>query len=378
MLTYPSCTDLQQTFSIEDKSMKKSLIVLAVLGTFAGTASAQTALTIYGLVDAGIVRESGGPNGSTTKLTGGVQNGSRLGFKGAEDLGGGLAAKFVLESGFDTSSGQSGQGGRLFGRQAYVGLGGNWGNVTLGRQYTPHYLAIADIDPFGVGLAGNALNLIPTVQRTDNTIKYTTPTWSGFVGDLAYAFGEQAGNNSAARQYGVSVGYANGPLVVKLAHQRANGPAVAPDTLTGFPGGIAPGDRSRNTFLGGKWDFGVAAASLAYNTNKGGIVAPDTRDWLLGVSVPYGAGTFLASYIRSNDRTATDADAHQWALGYTHAVSKRTNFYASWARISNDRDLTYRVGNATDTGGPVPPGQTNPAGFATGDKAFNIGVRHLF
>jgi predicted porin len=348
-----------------------------------GTASAQqTALTIYGLVDAGIVRESGGINGSTTKLTSGVQNGSRLGFKGTEDLGGGLTAKFVLESGFNIDTGASGQGGqgqttgRLFGRQAYVGLGGNWGNVTLGRQYTPHYLAIADIDPFGVGLAGNALNLIPSILRTDNTIKYTTPTWSGFVADVSYTLGEQPGNNTAGRQYGAAIGYANGPLVVKLAHQRANGPAAGQADTSGFPAPIAAGDRSRNTFLGAKWDFGVAAASVAFNTNKGGTLPGttgtiDSRDWLLGVSVPYGTSTFLASYIRKNDRTANNTDANQWALGYTFAMSKRTNFYASWARISNDRDLTYRVGNATDTGFATAP-------TATGDKAFNVGVRHLF
>lgn len=365
--------------------MKKSLPVLAVLGTLAGSATAQTALSVYGLVDAGITRENGGPGGNVTRLTSGVQNGSRLGFKGTEDLGRGLQAKFVLEAGVNIDDGTSAQSisavpagaagftarsanNRLFGRQAYVGLGGNWGNVTLGRQYSPHYLALAEADPFGAGLAGNVANFIPTILRMDNTIKYTTPSWSGFTADLAYSFGEVPDDNTARRQYGVSVGYANGPLLVKAAYHRADGdiPDAAFPSLT--PGGVAgiPRDqRAKSWLLAGKWDFRVAAAHLAFNSTKAdGTLAEDMRDWLLGVSVPFGPGTVLASYMRKNDRSDFGADADQWALGYTHALSKRTNLYTSFSKINNDRDLTYTVGNATDRG--------------TGDKQFNVGIRHLF
>jgi predicted porin len=390
VLTYPSYADLHQTFSTKDKSMKKSLLALAVLGSFAGTASAQTSLSVYGLADAGLVRESGGPNNNgITKLTSGIQNGSRLGFKGTEDLGRGLSAKFVLEAGINIDDGTTGQStpavpagiprftprpsptNRLFGRQAYVGLSGNWGNVTLGRQYTPHYLALGDIDPFAVGLAGNAANFIPTILRMDNAIKYTTPTWSGFTADLAYALGEVQGNNSARLQYGLSVGYANGPLTAKVAYHRANGdlpeggfPSGPPNTA-GVVNGIPLGETSKNWLVGAKWDFGVAAASLAIDGNKGGgSLSSDTRDYLIGVSVPFGPATFLASFIKKNDRGDTGADAKQWALGLTYAVSKRTNFYTSYGHISNDRDLTYTAGNATERG--------------TGDKQFNVGVRHLF
>jgi predicted porin len=365
--------------------MKKSLLVLAVVSTFAGAASAQTSLSVYGLVDAGLVRENGGPAGDVTKLTSGVQNGSRLGFKGTEDLGRGLAAKFVLEAGINIDDGTSGQGitsvpggtrgfrdraasNRLFGRQAYVGLGGNWGNVTVGRQYTPHYLALAETDPFGAGLAGNAANFIPTILRMDNTIKYTSPTWSGFTADVAYGFGEVPDENTQRRQYGLSVGYANGPLIVKAAYHHANGDIAEAAFPSGTPGvvaGIPLGETSKSWLLAGKWDFGVAAAHLAFNSTKAQrTLAEDTRDWLLGVSVPFGPGTFLASYIRKNDRSNFNADANQWALGYTHSLSKRTNLYASFARINNDRDLTYTVGNATERG--------------TGDKAFNVGIRHIF
>jgi predicted porin len=340
--------------------MKKSLLALAVLSTLAGIASAQTSVTIYGIVDAGIVNERGGPQGSVTKLGSGIQSGSRLGFRGKEDLGGGLAANFVLESGIRVDTGQSDQPSRFvngqpessgptFGRQAYVGLSGRWGAVTLGRQYTPHYLAIIDVDPFQAGLAGDAANFMSTTLRMNNTIKYTTPTWSGFLGELAYGFGEVPGNNTANRQVGAAVGYTNGPLLVKLAYNGLDDPL-----------GV---DRMKNTLLMGKWDFGRAAASLGVNVTKGlGII--DTRDYIVGVSAPFGASTFLASYIRKNDRSALDRSANQWALGYTYAMSKRTNLYTSYGHITNHNGATYTVGNATDPG--------------TGNKAFNVGIRHAF
>lgn len=330
--------------------MKKSLLALAVLSTFAGIASAQTSLSVYGLVDAGIVSERGGPAGSVTKLTSGVQSGTRLGFRGTEDLGGGLAAKFVLETGIAADTGGFNQGGTAFGRQAYVGLASNWGAVTLGRQYTPHYLALVDVDPFGAGLAGDATNLMSTTLRMNNTIKYTSPTYGGVIAELAYGFGEVPGDNSASRQIGAAIGYTNGPLLVKLAHHRAENPTAT--------------DRSRNTLLVGKWDFRVATASLGFGTTEG-LGTIDSREWIIGASAPLGPNTFLVSYIRNDDRSGTtNNDADQWALGYTYAISKRTNFYASFARIKNDNAADFTVGNASEDG--------------SGDKAFNLGVRHTF
>lgn len=335
--------------------MKRLLVAIALPVVFAASASAQTSVSIYGLVDAGVVSERGGAAGNVTKLTSGVQSGSRLGFKGTEDLGGGLTAKFVLESGFKIDDGTMGQAsatapnGLLFGRQAYVGLGSSWGSITLGRQYTPHYLALTQVDPFGAGLAGDAANFIPSELRMNNTIKYTTPEWSGFDGELAYGFGEVPGDTKANRQIGAAVGYANGPVVVKLAHQSI-------ENATGT-------DRNRNTLLAGKWDFGMAAASLGVDFNKDGA-AIDSRDYLVGVSVPFGASTFLASYIHKNDRSAFNRDANQWALGYTYSMSKRTNLYTSYGRVNNKNGATYTVGNATEPG--------------TGDKTFNIGIRHSF
>lgn len=329
--------------------MNQPLAVLVALGVLSGPAAAQTSLTIYGIVDAGVVYERGGAAGSVTKLTSGVQSGSRLGFKAVEELGGGLSARFALESGFGIDDGRMGQGGLLFGRQAYVGLGGRWGELSFGRQYTPHYLALDEVDPFGIGLAGSSTNLMANIPRMDNTVKLTTPAWSGLTGELAYGLGERAGDTSANRQIGASVGYVRGPLVLKLAHHRTE------DAFSI--------DHARNTLLAGKYDFGRATASLGVGLNRG-TGTTDNRDYMLGVTVPVGAGAVLASFIRKDDRTFANSDADQWALGYTHSLSRRTNLYTSFARINNDPGAGFTVGNATEGG--------------SGDKAFNIGIRHKF
>ncbi|MDB5761185.1 MAG: hypothetical protein JWQ21_180 [Herminiimonas sp.] len=351
--------------------MKKSLLVLAVLGTFASAASAQSAITVYGIADAGLVSERGGSAGSVSKLTSGIQSGSRLGFRGREDLGGGLAAIFTLETGLAIDTGGFNQGGLAFGRQSFVGLSSGFGTVTLGRQYTPFYLVLNDVaDPFGVGLAGASTNLIPsTGTRMNNTIKYATPNFAGFNGEIAYGFGEVAGSTSAGRAAGASVGYSNGPLNVRLGYHNLRNTT---DTAS-----------ARNTLLAANYNFNVAKAYLAYGDNKGpgsspypigatstpyGVAAgpgsDDSRDLLVGVTVPFGQSTLLASYIRKDDRSALNNDAHQWAIGYTYALSKRTNLYTSYARIKNDNTAAYTVGSAIEAG--------------SGDKAFNIGVRHVF
>lgn len=329
--------------------MKKSLLALAVIGSFAGSASAQTNVSIYGVVDAGIVLEKGGAAGSVSKLTSGVASASRIGFRGTEDLGGGLSANFVLENGFNEDTGAL-TGGLLFGRQAYVGLKGEFGATNFGRQYTPHYLVSAAADPFGNGMAGRFTNLMANSGvRMDNTVKYTSPTVGGFSGELAYGFGEVAGNTSASRAIGASLNYGAGPLKVGLGYHRLNNAAAT--------------DNARNTVIGGTYDFGVAKAHLAYGKNKGtGTV--DNNDLLVGATVPFGPHKLLASFIRKDDDSALNRDANQWALGYTYALSKRTDFYTAYARINNKRGATFTVGNNTEAG--------------SGNKAFNLGVRHTF
>lgn len=334
--------------------MRKSLSALVVLGAFTSVASAQTNVTVYGIVDAGFVREFGdGPE--RTKLTSGIKNGSRLGFKGTEDLGGGLSANFLLENGFQVDNGTLGQSdpaaniNRLFGRQAYVGLSSKTlGAINLGRQYAPIFTSLDSIDPFGTGLAGTSTNLMDTVVRVDNSVKYSTPLMGGLSADVLYGFGETAGDSSASRTLGASVNFSNGPIAATLAHSNVDVPAAA--------------EKNKLTLIGGSFDFGMAKAYAAFQREKG--AASDARDYLLGVSAPIGSGTILASYIRKDDRTALEQDADQIAVGYVHNLSKRTNVYTSFARISNDNGAANTVGSAIESG------ETS--------KAFNVGVQHKF
>src|SRR5471032_275056 len=217
--------------------MKKSLITIAVLGAMSSAALAQSNVTIYGLLDAGVVSERGGAAGSVTKLTGGVASASRLGFKGNEDLGGGLSALFVLEEGVLIDTGAQDSTGQAFNRQSYVGLSSKTaGTITLGRQYTMLYNAIQQVgDPFGAGYAGTAKNLFPVAGaeiRANNAVVYSTPNINGFSGDAMYSLGEQNGNNTAGRQFGLGLNYANGPLNTRLIYNNKNSDTSANNNVT--------------------------------------------------------------------------------------------------------------------------------------------------
>ncbi|GAB3542767.1 porin [Noviherbaspirillum agri] len=355
--------------------MKKSLLALAVLGAFAGTASAQTAVTIYGVVDAGYRFEKNtlGTDGEKLhRLQSGQQSGSRLGFKGTEDLGGGLQGIFTLENGFSIDDGRLGQGSRLFGRQAWVGLNGGFGSVKLGRQQTPLYYALNAVDPFGINLAGNAQNFfayglyaLDPLSRTDNTINYTTPNLGGFTGTVSYGFGEVAGDTTARRQTAAGLAYVNGPLNVQVAYHKANDADLtsATDTAIGAVRGVFGATPDvRTAFVGATFDFGVAKAHAAYADSKAETTAEiDNRNLMLGVSAPIGPGTVMASYNRNDLRDIDEGATDHYAIGYSHAVSKRTNLYTSFGYTKNDDGVAlnaYRAGESS--------------------RLFNVGVRHTF
>ncbi|GGC82757.1 porin [Undibacterium terreum] len=339
--------------------MKKSLLAVALLGAFSGAAFAQSSVTVYGLIDAGISRDdNGAPAGAKLGQDSGLQNGSRLGFKGTEDLGGGLKANFVLESGIKEDTGTYDQGGLSFGRQAYVGLSGDFGSVNLGRQKSITYTISETVDPFSLGLAGNIDRLFKTGSRRDNAVTYTTTNLSGFTGSAQYAFGEVAGNNTANRTLGVSGTYAAGPVYAAIAYEKVND---ANGNL-----GLASASAGKKLFVGGTYDFGVAKAHAAYENLKGStsltnLTETEQRIWMIGASVPFGASSFLVDYTRVKDENLANANAKQYALGYLYALSKRTNLYTSYSRTTNDANVAYNAGVKGGT-----------------DSLFSAGIRHLF
>lgn len=348
---------------------------MAALAALAGPAAAQSNVTIYGVVDMALVRESGGV-ANVTRLTSGVEAGSRIGFKGREELGGGMAAVFLLENGFQSDTGALGQGGLIFGRQAYAGLQTNAGTVTFGRQYTPQYLAVASVDPFNSGTAGDTKNLMTatgnSASRMDNSVKYSSPVLSGFNAELVVGAGEVAGDSGAGRQLGGSLGYVGGPWALRLAyHHRDNDTATLRNTSS-----------ARNTVATAIYDAGLFKAHFAYGVDQGlnsalarnlnnpfgAALAPvpstDSNVVLVGLTVPQGAGTWLASYIRKNDKTEFNQDAQQLAAGYRYWLSKRTDLYGVYAWIRNRNGAGYTVGSAIEGG--------------SGNRAVNLGVRHSF
>lgn len=358
--------------------MKKSLISIAILGALSNVAMAQSNVTIYGIVDAGLTAERGGAAGNVSKVTSGAASASRIGFKGTEDLGGGLNAIFKLEAGVKVDDGAlDNTNNKLFNREAYVGLSSKEaGTLTIGRQYTPYYETLRDVaDPFAMGYAGTAKNLFPVagnMTRADNGVVYKTPSLAGFSAAVSYTLGEVADDSAAQRQLGASVGYTNGPLNVALAYNNRNN-----DTAT-----VKTNSIGHNSLVAVNYDFKVAKAFFAYGQDKGQNSAPlantsnpfgytvapvgsqDSTDALIGLTAPIGNGTVMASYIRKNDKEFANHDADQWGIGYSYALSKRTSTYVAFAKIKNKNGASYTVGNNTEVG--------------SGDKAFNIGVKHSF
>ena len=344
--------------------MKKSKLLTALLLSGLASASmAQSNVTLYGIIDLSLSRENNS-SGIATRMESGVLNGSRFGLRGSEDLGGGLSARFQLEGGINADDGSSAQGGRLFGRTAWVGFEGGFGQVRIGRQYTPIYLSLLTIDPFGGALKGDMASrnwFNNGGARVDNTVVYYSPTVSGFSGSALYGFGEVPGNSSASRTVGLSLGYSSGPVALSAAYNRRSNTAGT--------------DNERAGFIGGAYDFGPVKVHAAYDDVRGSnslaLVPVRIRDQMLGVSAPVGPGRLMASYIRKNDRLNADSDAHQWAIGYQYDLSKRTALYASYANAKNQTNsrinTRYNV-NFTDNGGIA----------GTPDKVYDIGIRHSF
>jgi predicted porin len=341
----------------EEYSMKKSLLAIALTGGMAASASAQTNVTIYGIVDVGINHVNDG-NTSTTSMDTGILSGSRFGLRGTEDLGGGMSASFELENGFSTDNGTLRQGGRLWGRHSWVGLNGDLGSVRLGRQDNPIHRALDSVDPFGTGLTGNIENVFNSYDsRSDNIISYLTPNVGGFFGQVSYGLGEVPGSTSAGRLLAGLAGYRQGPVNVQLAYHSQN------IVTSGADAG-----NDKTTMLGAVYNFGVVKLHAAYAQNRGdrlGVATTDSRDTMIGLTVPAGAGNILAGWVRKDSRLGTRPTSDLLALGYTYSLSRRTTLYTSYGRNRND-----------DGGTLGPDGSTIAPGASA--SSFDLGIQHRF
>jgi len=382
--------------------MKKSLVALAVLAA-AGAASAQSSVTLFGIVDASIGHISGSNGGqSRTYLGNSGLNSSRLGFRGVEDLGGGLAASFWLEGALnndDGTAGQLGTGGFDFRRRSTVSLSGNFGEVRLGRDLTPTHHNDDVFSPFGtVGVGANIVfaalnnaqgfNANPNQVRASNSIGYFLPSnLGGFYGQAMYGLAENTSGATGAAalagrsgQYaGGRVGYANGPVDVALAYGESKGATNAASLAFTNP-------EVRTLNLGASYDFGVVKlfgelSDVRFEQSYTTVAAREDkqRGYLLGAQAPIGAGIVKIAYSavkRDQEAFANDPKAAKLALGYVHNLSKRTALYTTVARVTSKNGYAFGL-NPAGSGATI-------LGVPTGGDAKNsvtgyeFGVRHAF
>jgi len=341
--------------------MSKKLVAAAAMAA-AGCAAAQSSVTLFGVLDVGVAHVTGTHSSRTGLSTGGA-NISRFGFRGTEDLGGGLAASFWLEAGLDVDTGAGKTAGSIaFNRRATVSLSSQrLGELRLGRDDAATFLNTLIFDPFltnGVG-GTNAFIMRGAPIQVSNAVSYLLPaSLGGFYGQVQYAFGEQARmsfepRNRQGNYVGARGGYREGPLHVALATGRLRGATDAQD-LRIHNAGVA-------------YDFGVVRPMLLWATERsdlGRITAVQ-----LGLTAPLGAGQLRASVGRY-DTAHSNADWTKWAIGYGHNLSKRTQVYGTAARVRNNAGAQRAIG----VQGLAASG-TSLGGRSSG---YEVGIRHNF
>jgi predicted porin len=355
--------------------MKHTLVALAALTAAAG-ACAQSSVTVFGVLDSSVAHISAG-NSKVTGLANGGLASSRLGFRGVEDLGGGLAAGFWLEGGLSVDNGNS--SGYAFERRSTVSLSSNgFGELRLGRDKVPAYLNIETFDPFGdVGVGGvNGSNLVGSAtsaagtpegsgpKRASNSINYLLPAdLGGFYGQVQYAFGEQikspgVTNDTLRNSMGFRLGYGAGPLNVALAYGEVRGGTTTTEM------------DYRATNVGASYNFGFVKPMVLIASERGNGRKVDLYE--VGATVPVGAGEIRAAYSMYKRKDISNADSDRFALGYGYNLSKRTQVYATVARVDNDGAATRGLAvSSSSLASPTIAAGRNVTGY-------EFGIRHSF
>ena len=385
--------------------MKKSLLALAVLGAFAGAAQAQSSVTIYGIVDTGVVYTSKAVNtgtgntGSKFSLNSGIIQGSRIGFKGVEDLGGGLSAVFNLETGFNNDNGalngQDGTAGttNLFRRKSVVGLAGGFGSVLVGRQtdFADTISAYTSVNDFGgvTGAVGHNLDRLEGT-RTNNSVSYTTANLSGFTGNLMYGFGETAGQTSAGQSFGIGGKYDNGPLGLGINYYQSKQGATPSDTslISSASAAQAGNSALKSLNVVASYQFGPARVYGNYSRVKQDLntASPTTaatktlgaanKADIYEIGTAYSLSPSLkllgaVTHTRADFNSSSKGKLTQISLGTDYWLSKRTDLYAFVANIrATDMANTGVFGDAT--------GSATIGNASDSQTAVAVGIRHKF
>ena len=383
--TVVSNTHIQTT---GENFMKKSLIAAALLGTFAASAFAAPSVTLYGRVDTGLAYthknlDNDKSSTNTVEMTSGFSTGNRWGLTGTEDIGNAKVG-FVLESGFNSDDGASGQDGRLFGREAQVNVSGAYGTLYAGRlasiasdSGSIGYLGDVSAFPSTFGIVGNQQGSTGSAYaRYDNTLAYQTPTFGGLQGAIMYSFkGDTQSDDSSIKNARENSGDADRYLAAGLRYKAGKAAVVLTGDMTMYGNHAANYgnvDNGYSFILGGNYDFGVAKAfaKVTYFDNQVNVLdsfdlisdsrkqekAEALKGWgaELGTNVPAFGGNFLAAV---GYRDAKDVDDgsykfKRWnaAVGYTYAFSKRTSVYAAAGYAQEKSNAKDRKASAAQAG----------------------------
>ena len=353
------------------KIFYSACLTLSTMSAYAQSSN----LTVYGVNDIGISRISNIKGHASNELTSGLVNTSRIGFRGTEDLGGGLSAIFNLEAGTALDTGGAGSSSSFWNRASFLGLrSSSFGTITLGKQRTAIFDVMGNFSGQsyfggsaarieGAPVAGSTLaiqgfnNRIGT-DRPDNSIKYTSASFSGLKFHGMWGFGEVKGSNNAARYIDVGASYKNGPvqLGASYVNQKCN-----------LPEGCSPTQKNDTVWaIGGAYDFGVARVLGYYSSEKNARFnrGANADTYTINVVVPVDQWSLVAGFQRLNDKTTPNQDINQYNLIAIYKLSKRTSLYGMAARqtVSNG-------GIAALTSGVSSNGSQN---------LFSLGIRHFF
>lgn len=362
----------------------KREIGLAAMMAMAASAHAQQ-VTIYGLIDTAaehLTNVGSGGNGLTRipGLTGSLP--SRLGFRGTEALGSGMSAVFTLEQGFGPDTGSSNQGGRLFGRQSWVGLSGSWGTVSFGRQYTMLFWSQVDADILGPHMFGSASidSYLPNA-RADNSIAYRG-SFSGVTVGGTYSFGRDAvnagpspaGTNCAGENAADNQACRERSLMIKY-DTPTWGAALATDQIKGGTGAFAGltssslTDRRDSVTGWARFNSIKVGAGLISRRNEGSPAMRRSDLWYVGAAWNMAPNIVLDGAAFKLDYKNSSNSATLLAVRGTYNFSKRTAVYVTAGRIDNDGTLSLSLSNAAPGGNPV---------AGSGQSGFGAGLRHSF
>lgn len=356
--------------------MKKNLSILvlsssAAFCTVCASSAHAEQVTVYGLIDAGLTRYSDaatvdGAARPLTKLDTGVANANRIGFRGVEQLGDGVSAFFTLETGYTLDDGAMGQGGLLFGRQAFVGMSNRYGSLSVGRHYdfminqnaySTGAATVAGLLAFGLhagARTGGVLNdRIYAGDRVNNSFKFQSASMKGWSVGALYGLGEVAGNSSAGRAYSLRVAYDAGPVSAALAMTDLRDPAGLYTT--------------RIYGLGGSYQLGkVKVFSLLTQVANDSGRRLKARNAEIGATWSGIPKIDLSAGVQRQGRNNAIGSAHQLTLVANYKLSTRTNLYATGAFL---RDRGFPAQTTAAVGVPDADGTQN---------ALRLGVRHLF